>query len=162
MLLRLAMMAAIGLVVATRLSVADSYEHDVLQGAHDTFTEAGLAVLPSSQLWAKNYGSVRVRPAGCNGEVAAVPFHIMIDAAAMRRVTEVETGATRIVYFGKEWDSQVKPALFVSLLNHSARHALGVSKIYPSNHALLLSGPADCLAALPGNLAEAWHRKPPT
>ena len=162
MLLRLVVIGMIGLAITARLSVTENYEHDVLKGAHDTLIEAGLEILPASQIWQANYGSVRVRPPGCDEDVAIIPFPIMIDPAAMRRVTETEADATRILYFDKTWPKQIKPALFLSLIRQRARYALGLSGLYPSSHALLLAGSPNCLSVFPVNLAGSWRKRPQT
>ena len=160
MWLRVIAVGLIGLTVFGRLSVAKDYKHDVLQGAHDTLVESGLEILPSSQMWQANFGSVRVRPSGCNEEVAIIPFSIMIDVAAVRRLTDVDAKATRIVYFDSKWRSQKKASLFLSLVLQRVEHSFGTSDLYPSIHALLLAGSETCLASFPVDLAASWRKRP--
>ena len=145
-------------ILIARIFSADVYEHDVLQATYNLLIEEDMDILATSQLWGRNNGSVRVKPVNCSNEIAFIPFQIMIDATARRHVTGVKEQSTRIVYFDKVMRSQMKALLFLALIQQRVRYVLGFSNIYPSPHAILLSGPEECFEHLPANLIKIWRK----
>ena len=159
MLLRLAVVALIALIVTVRISAAEDHEHDVLQAARDTLAASGMEILPSSQNWRSNYGSVRVQPDGCASEIALIPFAIMIDASAMQHLVKVKSEKTYIRYFDATLDTQQKIRLFLLLVRQRTLYSFGLSDIYPSETALLVAGSRNCLDNFVVDLSGAWRKQ---